>query len=227
LDIQLLLVTDEVLASLGASPRSMTQAQRLALDEGGYLVIPSVVGSAVLDGLRSTFDRACEQQGIRAGGTRHPAGLIDQDPGFLAFVKHPSVLAAVWHVLGRPFRLGGAAGRDPLPGHGHQGLHIDCVDPGPSSPFQVVSALGLIDALTSDNGATRVVPGTHRLRRPPPKSFAGPASRHPGQIIVSAPAGSVLVFNGHLWHGGTVNRSQSHRRVLQCSFFAAEIPPRS
>ncbi len=226
MDIRSTLMTGEALASLGVSATSLTSAQRTALDERGYLVILGVVGLAELDRLTSTFDRACERQGLTPGGNRHPAALIDEDPGFVAFVKHPSVLAAVRHVLGRPFRLAGAAGRDPLPSHGAQGLHIDCVDPGPASPFQAVTALGLIDGFTPDNGATRLVPGSHRLRRPPPKSFAGPPSRHPEQIVIAAPAGSVLLFNGHLWHSGTLNRSQGHRRVLQCSFLGGEIAQR-
>ena len=29
-----------------------------------------------------------------------------------------------------------------------------------------------------------------------------------------APAGTVVIFNGHCWHGGTQNRSQEQRRVL-------------
>jgi ectoine hydroxylase-related dioxygenase (phytanoyl-CoA dioxygenase family) len=219
-------MTDEALTSLGVSARSLTPAQRTALDELGYLVIPEVISAAELGRLRSAFDDACEAQGIAAGGTRHPTGLLECDPGFLTFVKNASVLAAVRHILGRPFRLAGAAGRDPLPGHGAQGLHIDCVDPGPASPFQVVTALGLLDDFTPENGATRLVPGSHRMRRPPPKSFAGPASRHPEQIVIPAPAGSVLVFNGHLWHSGTLNRTQVHRRVLQCSFLGGEAAQR-
>ena len=82
----------------------------------------------------------------------------------------------------------------------------------------------MIDDFTPDNGSTRLVPGTHRARCPPPKSFADPASRHPDQVVVTAPAGSVVVFNGHLWHGGTCNRGGDHRRAVQCSF--QERPPR-
>jgi ectoine hydroxylase-related dioxygenase (phytanoyl-CoA dioxygenase family) len=225
MEIPSTLMTDQALAALGVSAFSLSQVQRTQLDQDGYLVITCVVGGAEVDRLRSAFDRACEREGIQAGGTRHPTRLHDEDAGFGRFLMHPSVLAAVRRVLGRPFRFGSGAGRDPLPGRGQQGLHIDCVDPGPPAPFHVVTALGLLDDFTPENGATRLVPGSHRLRRAPPKAFADPASRHPEQIVVTAPAGSVLVFNGHLWHGGTLNRSQSHRRVLQYSFLAGEIAP--
>jgi ectoine hydroxylase-related dioxygenase (phytanoyl-CoA dioxygenase family) len=218
-------MTDSVLASLGVVTASLSGAQRAALDEEGYLVLPAVVATRDLGQLRSAFDRACELEGIAHGGTRHPTGLLDCDPAFRTFAIHPGVLAAIRHILGLPFRMGAGAGRDPQPGHGQQGLHSDCVDFGPGTPYQVVTALGLLDDFRADNGATRLVPGSHLFRRPPPKSFADPASRHPAQVIVTAAAGSVLVFNGHLWHGGTCNRSSGHRRVIQCSFGGVEITP--
>jgi len=214
----LVLKTEEDLASLGVTAETLTVAQRRALDERGYLVLPGAVGANDLERLRSTFDRACDVEGIPPRGTRHPRGLLDGDAAFAGFVTFPALLAAVQHVLGRPFLAGAVVGRDPLPGFGQQGLHIDGVESGPSTPFQIVTALGLLDEFTADNGATRLVPGSHRWRRSPPKSFTDPASRHPDQVVVTAPAGSVLVFNGHLWHGGTCNRSGEHRRVTQCSF---------
>jgi ectoine hydroxylase-related dioxygenase (phytanoyl-CoA dioxygenase family) len=220
-----LLQNEDALASLGVTSTTLTVAQRHALDERGYLVLSGVVDAEELDRLRSAFDRACDAEGIPPRGTRHPKGLLEGDPAFSRLVLHPGLLAAVLHVLGRPFRLGGVAGRDPMPGFGPQGLHMDCVESGPATPYQVVTALGLIDDFTPENGATRLVPGTHRWRRPPPKTFADPASRHPDQVVVTAPAGSVLAFNGHLWHGGTANRSGDHRRAVQCSFLGRESFP--
>lgn len=218
MDSKITLMTDDALASLGVTARTLTPKQRLELDERGYLILPGLMGLPDLERLRAAFDCACEREGIPPSGTRHPRGLVEVDPSFARYQTHPALLAAVRHVLGGSFLVVGAVGRDPLPGFGQQGLHVDCVDAGPSTPYQTVTALGLIDDFTDDNGATRLVPGTHRLRRPPPKSFADPASRHPDQVVVTAPAGSVLVFNGHLWHGGTANRSRGHRRAVQCSF---------
>jgi ectoine hydroxylase-related dioxygenase (phytanoyl-CoA dioxygenase family) len=47
---------------------------------------------------------------------------------------------------------------------------------------------------------------------------------HPQEVYVTAPAGSVLVFNSHAWHGSTDNRSQRTRRVYHCAFIAREHP---
>ena len=208
----------ESLAAVDVPPGALSATQCRALDEQGYLILASAVRADELSRLRAAFDLACEEEGVTPQGTRHPKTLLGRDAGFRRLLAHPPLLAAVRHVLGRPFRAVAVAGRDPLPGFGQQGLHIDCVDPGPTAPYQAVTALVLIDPFEEENGATRLVPGSHRFRRPPPRAFADPARRHPDEVVVTAPPGSVLAFNGHLWHGGTRNRSGGHRRVLQCAF---------
>jgi ectoine hydroxylase-related dioxygenase (phytanoyl-CoA dioxygenase family) len=60
------------------------------------------------------------------------------------------------------------------------------------------------------------VPGSHRVW-----GFAASKKHdtpHPDERLVTMPAGSVLVFNGHLWHSGTRNRSTANRDALQLSF---------
>jgi ectoine hydroxylase-related dioxygenase (phytanoyl-CoA dioxygenase family) len=222
MDSTLVLKMEEVLASLGVTARTLTEARRRALDERGYLVVPGAVGGDDLDRLRGAFDRACAAEGLAPKGTRHPRGLVDADAGFLGFLTHPEVLAAARYLLAGPFQVASIGGRDPMPGFGQQSLHIDCADVGPATPCPVATVLGLIDGFAEDNGATRLVPGSHRARRPPPKSFADPASRHPGQVTVIAPAGSALVFDGRLWHGGTRNRGGGHRRAVHSAFVGRE-----
>ena len=58
---------------------------------------------------------------------------------------------------------------------------------------------------------------------PLPKKMAQPESRHPDQKLITATAGSVLIFNGHLLHGGTRNEAGRRRRVLQCPFVARDV----
>src|SRR5262249_25494474 len=136
---------------------------------------------------------------------------------------HPKVLAAAYHVLGRPFVTAGVCGRDPAPGFGQQGLHTDGCPPSPSGPFLLVTTLWLLDDFTPNNGATRLIPGSHRMPRPLPKPMQQPERRHPDQKVILAEAGSALVFNGHLWHGGTRNDAGRRRRVLQGQFRGREL----
>lgn len=79
-----------------------------------------------------------------------------------------------------------------------------------------------MDDFTVENGATRLVPGTHLLTAKPEKYMLQPNYTHPKQISAVASAGSVLIFNGHLWHSGMINQSKGHRRVLNCFWSALD-----
>jgi ectoine hydroxylase-related dioxygenase (phytanoyl-CoA dioxygenase family) len=88
----------------------------------------------------------------------------------------------------------------------------------------VCNSIWLLDDFTAGNGATRVVPGSHRLGQRPGDAMADPAARHPGQVQLIAPAGTVVIFNSHLWHGGTRNRTARPRRALHSYFTRREHP---
>ena len=47
---------------------------------------------------------------------------------------------------------------------------------------------------------------------------------HPDQIIITGPAGAVLVFKRHLWHGGTRNNSSRIRRSMHSTFVIRSVP---
>jgi ectoine hydroxylase-related dioxygenase (phytanoyl-CoA dioxygenase family) len=58
----------------------------------------------------------------------------------------------------------------------------------------------------------------------PQKVLADPSAPHPQEILVLAPAGSVVVMNTHAWHGGTANRTGRPRRALH-SFYCRYDQP--
>jgi ectoine hydroxylase-related dioxygenase (phytanoyl-CoA dioxygenase family) len=195
------------------------------LDDDGWLVLPDVIDGCAVATMREAFERAAAAQkeaGAREGGTRH---IMLEDAAFGVARSEPGVLAAVRHVIGRDFGLMNGGGRDPLPGFGQQGLHTDWRARAAWEPYYAATALWLLDDFTPDNGATRLVPGSHR-KGTLPTAFSDPERRHPEEKIVVARAGSVLVFNGHLWHSGTRNRTNGPRRVLQCQFVASDSMPR-
>ncbi len=184
-----------------------------ALDRDGYVVLPAVLEASVVDRLRAAFDGATRQD----AGTQHVV-LSDATPEvglWRALADHPAVTSAAAHVLGRPARVRDLHGRNPLPGFGQQGLHTDAVPRAPGAPFVVVTAIWMLDDFTPDSGATRVVPGSHRVARPLPKALAQPLAHHRDEIVITGRAGSVLCFNGHLWHSGRRNQSAGPRRAGQ------------
>lgn len=218
------------LRELGVNDNSLSAEQRRALDGQGYLIFQDVIEPTLLRDMRTAFERIAgstksSTSDRKETGTRHPSDLLRHDPIFAAVCLQPVVLAATHHILRRAFRLSQIVGRDPLPGFGQQGLHADWIPRPRREPYQVVTSMWMLDDFTHDNGATRVVPGTHHEFKTPPKAQSDPASHHPDEIIVTASAGSVLLFNGHLWHSGTRNNSQHSRRALQCVFWAREMFP--
>jgi ectoine hydroxylase-related dioxygenase (phytanoyl-CoA dioxygenase family) len=216
---------EEALRQCGVTETTLAPAEKDALDRHGYIVLPNVMDADWLAQLRAAFERAVSQGQQKANskqsGTRHVDDLTFKDATFDRVYTHPRILAAVYHVLRRSF-VAGIHGRDPLPGYGQQGLHADWLRT-PSEPFSVVTTLWLLDDFTPNNGATRLVPGSHLMTTPLPKSMLQPESRHPDEKTVIARAGSVLIFNGHLLHSGTRNKSDRSRRVLQCTFLARDV----
>jgi ectoine hydroxylase-related dioxygenase (phytanoyl-CoA dioxygenase family) len=123
-------------------------------------------------------------------------------------------LAAINQVLKGYFRLSSLNARAALPGEGLQRLHVDwrgAVEPG---DFYVCNSIWLLDDFTLENGATRVVPGSHRFGKAPQDVMEDPREPYANEQLLTAPAGTVVIFNSHTWHGGTLNRTDKPRRAM-------------
>ena len=94
----------------------------------------------------------------------------------------------------------------------------------PPGEFCVCNSIWLLDDFTAENGATRVVPGSHRSGLHPREALADPKAPHPEEVLLTAPAGTVVVFNSHTWHGGTLNRTSRPRRALHSYFCRRDQP---
>jgi ectoine hydroxylase-related dioxygenase (phytanoyl-CoA dioxygenase family) len=206
---------------------TLNKDEKQALDTKGYVVLEHVFPADHVANLRRMFDESARQQsstgpGEKETGTRHLKDLHRSET-FWRVPLHPRILSAASHVLKRRFICSMPHGREPLEGFGQQGLHIDWRTPGHGDVFCVATAICPLDEFTHENGATRVVPGSHRNTASPTKMISDPAFIHTKQLIVHAAAGSVLFFNGHLLHSGTRNRSPLRRRTLQFSFIAFDV----
>src|SRR5262249_7699066 len=151
-------------------------------------------------------------------GADRLADLVNKGALFEVCFAHPHVLAAVAHVLGGDLKLSSINGRNALPGQGNQWLHADHEEPPEPDGYHGCNTAWLLDDFTPENGATRLVPGSHRSGRLPQDALPDPGEPHPDEIKAVAPAGSVLVFNGHVWHSGTDNRTERPRRALFAFF---------
>ena len=71
----------------------------------------------------------------------------------------------------------------------------------------------LLDPFTADNGATRIVPGSHLSGLQAEDVMGNTLEPHPDEIHLTVTVGSVVILNAHTWHGGTLNVSGERRRV--------------
>jgi ectoine hydroxylase-related dioxygenase (phytanoyl-CoA dioxygenase family) len=188
------------------------------------LPLANVLSAEEVSELNKRLAELTAAEGDRAGlevhqekGTDRLADLVNKDAIFEVCFSHPRVLAAIRHVLGE-FKLSSLNSRAALPGQGRQGLHADFGGPVPPEGFQVCNSIWLLDDFTADNGATRVVPGSHRFGVTVREALTDGEAPHPDEVMLIAPAGTVVVFNSHLWHGGTLNRTSAPRRALHSYF---------
>ena len=128
---------------------------------------------------------------------------------------HPRVIAIIEGYLQGQIQLSSATGITLLPGETSQGLHRDdSVYPLPRPrPPLMVGTLWAIDAYTGENGGTELLPGSHI------STEEQVTATLPINIVM--PAGSVLLFDGGMWHGGGANTSDHQRRALSLSYCCA------
>lgn len=219
------------LFELGVRENTLSAAEKQQLDEQGYLPLYHIMTAQQVAAIRTRLDELTALEGASAGlevhqeaGTNRLANLVDKDPMFEICFTHPRVLAAMNHVLRGDFKLSSLNSRAALPGEGLQGLHADWGEVVEPDNYQVCNSIWLLVDFTAENGATRVVPGTHCSGQRPGDALADPKAAHPDEIQLVAPAGSVVIFNSHVWHGGTVNRTDKPRYALH-SYFCRRHQP--
>lgn len=240
--------TKQALREIGLTGREMSAAQREALDQDGFFIAEGEYSAAECREMADEFDRLHAAEGERGGAEVHVepgaprvSNIYNKTSVYDRCLACPPLLAAAHHLLGE-FKLHGANLRDPLKGQGHQDLHVD-VPKLFADDWWVANAIILFDDMTLDNGPTRVVPGSHHW--PPmnvpyvnrgdwvpapltpeeqariPEDLAAP---YPGEVLATAPAGSVIVINSSMWHGGTRNISGKRRRVLHLTYTRRDLP---
>jgi Phytanoyl-CoA dioxygenase (PhyH) len=215
----------DVLENLGVRPDTLTQQEKDQLDHNGFLPLSGILTLDQLDSLRARVDELLQAEGDQAGmefsqepGTERLSDLVNKGAVFDICFTHPRVLAGIAQVLDADFKLSSLNYRSALPGQGHQALHTDWSEPVPAGQFRVCNSIWLLDDFTAENGPTRVVPGSHQRGVLPKDEMPDPAAPHPDEATLRAPAGTVVIFNSHLWHGGTMNRTAVRRRALHAYF---------
>lgn len=205
---------------------------RRELAETGFTVLENYMGPAMLASMRARVDELLAQEGASAGsefkteeGARRLANLVDKGEVFREAIARPEMLALVESVLGDGFKLSSLNMRSANPQSSSvQPLHIDMGLLPDEKGYAVCNCVWLLDDFTEQNGALRVVPGSHHWRKKPQDELSDPYAHHPQELLVTGKAGTVVVMNAHTWHGGTANRTDKERRALHSFFCRRDIP---
>jgi len=210
----------------------MTAAEREAFDTSGYVVLERFLDPDLLEQVRARVEELHELEGENAGaefrkevGSRRLANLLDKGEIFERLIAMPGILERVGYVLGENFKLSSFNARSADPHSNEpQPLHCDAGALADEDGYWVCNTIWLLDEFTSENGATRVVPGSQKWRQLPQEALADPLAPHPEEKLLLAPAGSVVVMNTHAWHGGTANRTAAPRRALHAFYCRSDKP---
>ncbi len=211
---------------------TLSDNEKLRLDEDGYVIVDNFLDAVLLIRLRQRIEELFRIEGALAGsefklepGCRRLANLVDKGDVFREVIVLPRLLQYVRYVLGPSIKLSSLHARSADP-HGARGqpLHADMSAVADERGPWVCNTLWMLDDFTPDNGALRVVPGSHRFGRLPAESLADPLADHDDQVLVTGRVGSVVIINAHTWHAGTANRTDCPRTALHAFYCRRDKP---
>jgi ectoine hydroxylase-related dioxygenase (phytanoyl-CoA dioxygenase family) len=198
--------------------------ERIARD--GYTIVEDVLAPDEVAALDDDLRRLEGALAIRPAknpfeGTRtlRIYNLLVHGPLYERIPVHPAVLPIVERVLDPGCLVSSLSSIAILPGEVAQPIHADDqLIPIPKPHVALVcNSMWAITDFTDDNGATRIIPGSH-LRDGSP----GFGSQH-DSVPAEMRRGSVMVYHGSLWHGGGANRTGERRVGIAMNYCAGYL----
>ena len=194
-----------------------------AIAREGFTIVEDAIPPAVVDALVAAIDalhaklQIAPAQNIFEGQkTLRVYNLLAHGKVFEDVPVHDAILPVVEGVLDRGCLVSSLSSITILPGETAQPIHADdqlIPLPKPHVPL-VCNTMWALTDFTEQNGATRLVPRTHTRDRSP--DFGEPHDT----IGAVMRKGSVLVWNGSLWHGGGANDTSERRVGLAMNYCA-------
>ena len=235
-------------AAAAAGPRQrLTAPERSKFLSEGYCVIP-FLSPPRLRAVRAAIEARVAYEGSaggweggHSGVARRLCNLFSKGDVFVDMAVESVMLeaAALSIGRGRDFIFNAMNFHDPVPGQvARQPIHADrAFFPRCRGYF---NAIIVLDAMTRDSGATRLVPRSHLQPWPnleprnlsaagdhltAEKPLADPLAAAPGEIFAEVDAGTAVLCHGDLWHGACDNRSTGTRRVIHLGFACTDTRP--
>lgn len=216
-------------------------------EEEGYVTFDNLLDAkqiaTVREALAPYFDlQRTGRNNFEGMKSNREYSLLGKGDIFSEIATHPLPLAFAEAEFGHSCLLSAFLAIKLHPGETVQPWHYDDEHSSasrPRAPFQL-SAFWSIDATTETNGATEIIPGSHKWgddMRPSHTIFTkGIASTdmgdpdidpgaHPDAIKICLAPGSLVLAKGTLWHRGGANRSDAPRLILTPQYCPGWVRP--
>lgn len=207
------------------TPASLAEhADRIA--EQGFTILENVIDPALVDEIAEALRRLEVDLGIVPAANEFEGtqtvriyNLLVHGKVFEQIPVHPAVLPLVERVLDAGCLISSLSSISICGGETPQPIHADdqLMPIAKPHPATVCNTMWAITDFTEDNGATRVIPGSHLADHSPNYG------QHYDSIAAEMPRGSVLVWHGSLWHGGGENITDQRRVGVAMNYCAGYI----
>ncbi|WP_405846710.1 phytanoyl-CoA dioxygenase family protein [Streptomyces sp. NBC_01518] len=211
--------------SSGATvPAAVVDADLAAVERDGYVILEGLLTASECEDVRTAVTPLLDKPGrntFEGRRTQRVYSVLNKTRVCDRLVDHPRVLALLDRLFLPNYLLSQLQVINIHPGETAQLLHPDdkmYPIPRPRPPMGAATVWA-IDAFTQDNGATVVLPGSHRWGE----------ERKPGdddtRVKAVMPPGSCVFFVGTLWHGGGANESDRARLAITAQYCEPWLRP--
>ena len=186
----------------------------MELDGYGFTVVEDLMDAETVQTARQAICDICEQQTGRKpdleNGEEHPNWrfvpyLMPRHEVFQDIMLNERGLALISYLVGKSAQLFSMGCHFKGPGEGGQiPLHADASLPPPLPAYSAVCNINYaLTEYTKEGGCLAIVPGSHKLCRPPNPEESSLAGEHenPNAVPMEGPAGTAVIWHGNTWHG--------------------------
>lgn len=210
----------------------------------GYAVIESVMTAHEIEAYRKVLNAHMAQsptgRNVFEGTKSHRLyALLAKSPLFADMIQHPLAIAFAEHFLGTTFLLSACLSINLHPGETVQPWHTDDGHISVPQPHGIfgISVFWALDDTTEENGATEILPFSHRWDsheiegRLDNAHFAqredldGAVEQNSSAVKATMPAGSVMIMRSDVWHRGGANRTDQDRMIVTPQYCAGWARP--
>ena len=196
------------------------------LVESGFVIIPGPTSGEAFNELTAAYDElmavACGPDFKIGSTTTRMSDLLNHGSVFDDIYLHTPLLEACSQVIGEPFKLSSFLARTLRAGTASQELHTDLASGSEDAPL--LGFILMIDSFRQENGATRFVPVSHSWTDLSPDRLLDRQAKDFGEVLGCGERGSMIIFNGAIWHGHTANVTPHARRSIQGCFVRRSAP---